>query len=105
MEIASAAHLREWTGGPIPGDEPGSRGEGHGANVRHRANDGVHLARDTCSTRVIGVGCVLGGAWLAGRLDALARPQRRNRRADPTQKATRAVVCSRFTDVIDSLHE
>jgi hypothetical protein len=39
--------------------ELGSRGEGHGANVRHRANDGVHLARDTCSTRVIGASCVL----------------------------------------------
>ena len=56
---------------------------------------------------MLGAGCAAGGAWLAGRLHALAtETSPSNRRAGPpTQKATRAVVCSRFRDVIDSLHE
>jgi hypothetical protein len=55
---------------------------------------------------VLGVGWVVGGAWLAGRVDALATETSAKRSGIcPTQKAMWAVVCLRFRDVIDSLHE
>lgn len=55
----------------------------------------------------LGAGWVVGGAWLAGRLHALATETSAQGIGElaPTDKATRAVVLSRFRDVIDSFHE
>jgi hypothetical protein len=57
---------------------------------------------------VLGAGCGVGGARLAGHLHALETPgpQPTNRGADPTQKRRgRSSTWSRFRDVIDSLSE